>query len=379
MPDGSPMILCSVDFYPDSLEQLWMRDGDVLDSSYSNKTFNGFFNQQSTILSTILSTRAGFNRGSGSGIHHLCGFDSRFDHCRRVNIKDTGTYTCTVRRIAKPPQMDLGVERVQVIVRPILSLSCVKRPDGSPMILCSVDFYPDSLEQLWITDGDVLNSSYSNKSFDGSFKQQSYLILPPQTLNDTIYSCWVNHSSLNKPLVANLSSFVCYENGGIAVTVTVVFVMLTVVLTIFLITPVICRHYIPPNVSVSHEGALGEFPTIVCRSEGFYPSALEQMWMRNGEFQNASLTYSINKTNPDGSFTLHSFLNTSDCVNYSCWVNHSTLSQPTILTLTPADCYENRDWYKENGWIVFVTSALFFLTILIIMIVCECSIDIIKV
>ncbi|XP_050977504.1 tapasin-related protein [Labeo rohita] len=160
-----------------------------------------------------------------------------------LQIKDTGTYTCTVRRIAKPPQMDLGVERVQVIVRPILSLSCVKRPDGSPMILCSVDFYPDSLEQLWITDGDVLNSSYSNKSFDGSFKQQSYLILPPQTLNDTIYSCWVNHSSLNKPLVANLSSFVCYENGGIAVTVTVVFVMLTVVLTIFLITPVICRHY----------------------------------------------------------------------------------------------------------------------------------------
>uniref|UniRef100_A0A672L0K1 Ig-like domain-containing protein n=1 Tax=Sinocyclocheilus grahami TaxID=75366 RepID=A0A672L0K1_SINGR len=76
-------------------------------------------------------------------------------------------------------------------------------------------------------------------------------------------------------------------------------------------------------------------------SEGFYPSALEQLWMRNGEFQNASLTHSINKTNPDGSFTLHSYLNISDCVNYSCWVNHSSLSQPTILHMSP-DCYGNR-------------------------------------
>ncbi|XP_016355932.1 uncharacterized protein LOC107699250 isoform X2 [Sinocyclocheilus anshuiensis] len=131
-----------------------------------------------------------------------------------LQIQDTDTYTCTVKRIVKPPQVDLGVQRVQVIVRPVLSLSCVKRPDGSPMILCSVEFYPDSLEQLWIRDGDVLNSYYSNKSFNGSFSQQSYLKLPPQTFNDTIYSCWVNHSYLNKPLVANLSSSVCYESEG---------------------------------------------------------------------------------------------------------------------------------------------------------------------
>uniref|UniRef100_A0A672KKE1 Ig-like domain-containing protein n=1 Tax=Sinocyclocheilus grahami TaxID=75366 RepID=A0A672KKE1_SINGR len=100
------------------------------------------------------------------------------------------------------------------LVRPILSLSCVKRPDGSPMILCSVEFYPESLKQLWIRDGDVLNSSYSNKSFNGSFSQQSYLKLPPQTFNETIYSCWVNHPSLDKPLMANLSSSVCYESEG---------------------------------------------------------------------------------------------------------------------------------------------------------------------
>ncbi|XP_016416940.1 uncharacterized protein LOC107747039 [Sinocyclocheilus rhinocerous] len=115
-----------------------------------------------------------------------------------------------------------------------------------------------------------------------------------------------------------------------------------------------------PIVSVSHISALGGFPTILCSSEGFYPSALEQLWMRNGEFQNASLTHSINKTNPDGSFTLHSYLNISDCVNYSCWVNHSSLSQPTILHMSPTDCYENRD--RFNGYNIqialFISSLL---------------------
>lgn len=94
-------------------------------------------------------------------------------------------------------------------------------------------------------------------------------------------------------------------------------------------------------MSVSHIRALGGFPMMLCSSEGFYPSSLEQLWMRNGEFQNASLTYSNNKTNPDGSFTLHSYLNVSDCINHSCWVNHSSLSQPTILHVPP-DCYGNR-------------------------------------
>uniref|UniRef100_A0A673MC40 Uncharacterized LOC107744636 n=1 Tax=Sinocyclocheilus rhinocerous TaxID=307959 RepID=A0A673MC40_9TELE len=125
-----------------------------------------------------------------------------------IQLSDSGNYSCETTRIVPPPSLH------KIIVRPVLSLSCVKRPDGSPMILCSVEFYPDSLKQLWIRDGDVLNSSYSNKSFNGSFSQQSYLKLPPQTLNDTIYSCWVNHPSLNKPLVANLSSSVCYESEG---------------------------------------------------------------------------------------------------------------------------------------------------------------------
>ncbi|KAK7120577.1 hypothetical protein R3I94_020545 [Phoxinus phoxinus] len=123
-----------------------------------------------------------------------------------------------------------------------------------------------------------------------------------------------------------------------------------------------------PNVSVSHVKASDGFHTILCLSEGFYPSALEQVWMRNGRFQNVSLTYNINKTNSDESFTLHSYLNVSDCTNYSCWVNHSSLSQPIILHLSPADCYENMG---IKTWMALVTCVLLILAILIITVVCE--------
>ncbi|XP_073771006.1 uncharacterized protein [Danio rerio] len=152
-----------------------------------------------------------------------------------LNLQDKNTYTCTVTRTIPPPNMDLGITQVQVIVRPVLSLSCEKMPDGSTMILCSAGFHNDSLELLWIRDGEFFNSSHSNKSFS----HKSYLILPPQ-INNTVYFCWVNHSSLNKPLIANLSSSACYENKGcdLMVTVAVAFVI-SAVLTVILVTIVV--------------------------------------------------------------------------------------------------------------------------------------------
>ncbi|XP_073771002.1 uncharacterized protein [Danio rerio] len=115
-----------------------------------------------------------------------------------------------------------------------------------------------------------------------------------------------------------------------------------------------------PTVSVSQTRGLNGF-TILCSSEEFYPSAIEQVWMRNGEFQNISQTLNINKTNPDGSFTLHSYLNTSDCENYSCWVNHSTLSQPTTLHVLPNYCNKDR-----GVWLAVKTSALLIIVIILI-------------
>ncbi|XP_056103604.1 uncharacterized protein LOC130082772 isoform X3 [Rhinichthys klamathensis goyatoka] len=109
-------------------------------------------------------------------------------------------------------------------------------------------------------------------------------------------------------------------------------------------------------------------PSELLGEERTFVQVIEQVWMRNGGFQNVSLTYNINKTNPDESFTLHSYLNVSDCTNYSCWVNHSSLSQPMILHLPPPDCYENTG---IKMWMTLVTCVLLILAILIITVVCE--------
>lgn len=203
-----------------------------------------------------------------------------------LNLQDKNTYTCTVMRTIPPPDMDLGITQVQVIVRPVLSLSCEKMPNGSTMILCSAGFHNDSLELLWIRDGEFFNSSYSNKSFS----HKSYLILPPQ-INNTVYSCWLNHSSLNKPLIANLPISACYEKEGVALPVTVVPVVL---LTVFLISAlIICKSYrrarkssvSPVAVSVTSEpvlhdhlqtemlySTLGNHHPMPCSPIGVHPS-----------------------------------------------------------------------------------------------------------
>ncbi|XP_056592034.1 uncharacterized protein LOC130411437 [Triplophysa dalaica] len=137
-----------------------------------------------------------------------------------LQITDSGTYSCTVRRLTPPPETILWEEitKVNVIVPPVLS--CVKRPNRSPTIICSAEgFYPAALEQQWMRDGEIINSSYSHKDENystnpsGSLTQMFYQELPSQMF-ETIFSCWVNHSSLNEPLSANLSSSVCYDQRG---------------------------------------------------------------------------------------------------------------------------------------------------------------------
>ncbi|XP_051539685.1 tapasin-related protein-like [Myxocyprinus asiaticus] len=203
-----------------------------------------------------------------------------------LRINDTGTYICTVKRSAPPPEMILGEERtrVQVIARPVLSMSCVKIPDGSSMMLCSSEgFYPHSFEQLWIRDGEILNSSNSQKHINystnpaGSFTQKSYLELPPQMFAVTIYSCWINHSSLNEPLMVSLSSSSCDGKWDVTLTVTVAFVI-SAVLTPILIIAVMCKgkaceYHQSVEVNVPHENVFHSH----LQSEVFYSLASLQL------------------------------------------------------------------------------------------------------
>ncbi|KAL7847554.1 hypothetical protein AOLI_G00222720 [Acnodon oligacanthus] len=146
-----------------------------------------------------------------------------------LQVNDSGVYTCAVERQVLPPVQQLGVQTafIHVIARPAVSVSCMSGSEGSPVMLCSSEgFYPAALEQVWIRDGERItypNSSLINREYlnysdvrwsssvntDGSYSLTSFLHLPP-TPEQVMYHCWVNHSSLNKPITVNISSTECY-------------------------------------------------------------------------------------------------------------------------------------------------------------------------
>uniref|UniRef100_A0AAY5EEE6 Ig-like domain-containing protein n=1 Tax=Electrophorus electricus TaxID=8005 RepID=A0AAY5EEE6_ELEEL len=120
----------------------------------------------------------------------------------------------------------------QSSAHPVVSVTCVKGPDGSfpKLLLCIAEgFYPAALEQAWIRDGEYItylntshtltNRQYLNTSdihwnysinADGSYRLMSYLQLPSHTPEHSVY-CSVNHMSLSQPVTVNISSIACFE------------------------------------------------------------------------------------------------------------------------------------------------------------------------
>ncbi|KAG9263637.1 hypothetical protein AMEX_G23687 [Astyanax mexicanus] len=118
------------------------------------------------------------------------------------------------------------------------------------------------------------------------------------------------------------------------------------------------------EVSVSCVRGSNGVSAILCASEGFYPAAVEQAWIRDGEFitylnisntfthtkhLNTSAVHYNSSINPDGTHSLSLYLHlltlTPEQVIYSCWVNHSSLSQPITVNISSTECSE-----KEDVW-----------------------------
>ncbi|KAL6473107.1 hypothetical protein MHYP_G00192950 [Metynnis hypsauchen] len=114
---------------------------------------------------------------------------------------------------------------------------------------------------------------------------------------------------------------------------------------------VIARPAVSTSCVMGSDGAL----TMFCSSEGFYPAALEQVWIRdeeritypnssliNNEYLNSSVVRWNSSINTDGSYSLTSFLHlppTPEQVMYHCWVNHSSLNQPITVNISSTECY----------------------------------------
>ncbi|XP_065114731.1 uncharacterized protein [Paramisgurnus dabryanus] len=168
------------------------------------------------------------NTTSKTGMRRSCNRDIRFIsitdskkitfELSNLQINNSGTYRCNVFRQIPPPVITIGENNttVQVFARPHVFMSCLKEPDGHPIILCSSEgFYPSDLQQVWLRDGEILNISHTHSTIrnnsDGSFTLHSYLNLSSATSDPLNYSCGINHSSLNKQVVLHLSLANCND------------------------------------------------------------------------------------------------------------------------------------------------------------------------
>ncbi|XP_065114705.1 uncharacterized protein [Paramisgurnus dabryanus] len=177
-----------------------------------------------------------------------------------LQINNSGTYRCIVVRDIPPPVITIGENNttVQVLAHPHVSMSCLKEPDGQPIILCNSEgFYPSDLQQVWLRDGEILNISHTQNTIrnnsDGSFTLHSSLNLSSAISDSLNYSCEVNHSSLNKPGVLHLSLANCTDREqGDVITKTEpslnnnmkIALMISALLTlIILIVAVLLKHF----------------------------------------------------------------------------------------------------------------------------------------
>ncbi|KAM9499227.1 tapasin-related protein-like isoform 1-T1 [Salvelinus alpinus] len=128
----------------------------------------------------------------------------------KLQINDSGLYSCEVKRAAPPPAQVFSKNiTICVTAPPAVSVSDVKEPSsGLPMLLCSSQgFYPKTIEQVWFRDGQLLNTRLSDRqredNTDGSITVHSYLPLSSGPSKAGLYLCWVNHSSLSHPITVN--------------------------------------------------------------------------------------------------------------------------------------------------------------------------------
>ncbi|XP_062906250.1 tyrosine-protein phosphatase non-receptor type substrate 1-like [Mobula hypostoma] len=113
---------------------------------------------------------------------------------------------------------------------------------------------------------------------------------------------------------------------------------------------------------------------LICTSVEFYPGNIQVSWFRDGELITNGTEDGHLYSNSDGSFSMASFLNLSvsdwsDGGNYSCQVNHSTLSTPIIEHSRDS----SPDPVKHKKY--WTISTLCSLLVLIVAVICFYSIS----
>ncbi|KAM9447096.1 BOLA class I histocompatibility antigen, alpha chain BL3-7-like [Clarias gariepinus] len=95
-----------------------------------------------------------------------------------------------------------------VAIHPEVSLFHKHSP--SPEVVChATGFFPKALNTTWQKDGEDVHEDVELRETlpnqDGSFQRRSILKVPAEELQKHTYTCVVQHSSLEKELVMNVS------------------------------------------------------------------------------------------------------------------------------------------------------------------------------
>ncbi|XP_047674539.1 BOLA class I histocompatibility antigen, alpha chain BL3-7-like [Tachysurus fulvidraco] len=129
-----------------------------------------------------------------------------------------------------------GRETLERKVRPTPSL--FQKEASSPEVVChATGFFPKEVMIFWKKDGEdmiedvELRETLLNQ--DGSFQKRSILKVPAEELQKHTYTCVIQHSSLEKDLVLNVSEQQILKGGGsMAIIIGVVVALIVLVVAV---------------------------------------------------------------------------------------------------------------------------------------------------
>ncbi|KYO22518.1 tyrosine-protein phosphatase non-receptor type substrate 1 isoform X1 [Alligator mississippiensis] len=134
---------------------------------------------------------------------------------QRVSVNDSGIYNCTLESMIPPPVKTLTYTYICLTVSapPVVELSLVSpffNNCENTLTCCAWDFYPQDIQFSWYKDGELITSTSKNDSLfpnsNGSYSYISNLIISHSDWSRSVqFSCQVNHSALESPVVKHIS------------------------------------------------------------------------------------------------------------------------------------------------------------------------------
>ncbi|XP_073492232.1 uncharacterized protein [Aquarana catesbeiana] len=168
---------------PNFLAILWSFQGNVI-LRYDNK---GFSSRDPRMTLNVESLKYG----------------NASLHISSMTISDGGIYKCTVIYSPEWKEKEISLE---VLAKPVLSILNMKlqRNTENTLTCRATEFFPPDIGITWYRDGEVLRNQFMKKTQmykDGTYYVDSTVtITPTKDDQNQIYSCRVQHGSLQEPL-----------------------------------------------------------------------------------------------------------------------------------------------------------------------------------